>query len=109
VKEQKVFSVRDSLERALPISTSQTTLECLASGIPTILSTVGGQYSGVDFNDLGVVVSDNNPDDIVSALDLLLENPDRAGNMGGRAKDYVNANRSWKKVAECFEEVYRKL
>jgi len=106
VKEFAVNSVREGLEEGRPICTSLTTVEALSMGRPVILSTVGGDYHGVDFNDLGVITSDKNPDEVADAIKILLSNYEKALEMGKRAREYIVKNRDWEIIAKKVLDVY---
>ncbi|PKP60357.1 MAG: hypothetical protein CVT88_03315 [Candidatus Altiarchaeales archaeon HGW-Altiarchaeales-1] len=106
VEEFPVHSVKEALKKGRPICTSLTTVEALSMGKPVILSTVGGTYKRVDFNDFGVIVSDKNPKEISDAIEKILDNYEKAKEMGINAREYIVNNRDWAVIANKVMNVY---
>jgi len=106
IREPETSSLLEALEKARPIGTSITTLEALASGRPTLVSTAGGRFRGVSQNDVGVLTPDDS--EILSdALAKLLSSRNLLETIGKSGREYVTTKRTWKAVAERVSDVYR--
>jgi glycosyltransferase involved in cell wall biosynthesis len=106
VKEFETSSLFEALEKARPIGTSITTLEALASGKPTVVSTTGGKFRGVSQNDVGVLTPDNS-EILADALAKLLSRRNLLETIGKSGREYVTSKRTWKAIAERVSDVYR--
>ncbi len=79
-------------------------LEALASGTPVIGSRVGGFPDLVTDGQEGLIV-DRDASAVAGAIDTLAESPERAAQMGERARALAEG-RTWDVVAEETEAVY---
>lgn len=70
-----------------------TILEAMASGIPVVVTDVGGATEAVRDDEEGLVVPPRNPSALAAAIQALLESPDRANRLAEQAR---------RRVAEMF-------
>ena len=75
-------------------------LEASASGLPVLAGDSGGSPETVLPGETGYVVSDI--DDIVEGLNLLLDDPQAAAEMGRRGRAFVESEFTWERVIERF-------
>jgi glycosyltransferase involved in cell wall biosynthesis len=66
-------------------------LEAQASGIPVIVSNQGGPHENMQPDKTGLVVTDNNVEAWVKAIENLLENPQKRRSMGSSARKLMEA------------------
>ena len=106
VKDKAVYSMTEALDNALPISTSNTTLEGLASGKCTIVCTAGGIYSGISPTDTGVLLPDKNEDMLADVIIKLTKDSTLRAKLGSNGRNYIIKNRTWETIANQVEAVY---
>jgi glycosyltransferase involved in cell wall biosynthesis len=78
--------------------------EAMACGVP-VVSTNGGALPEV-VGDAGVIVPVKNVDALVEAIDSLLQDPARRGELGARAKKRIEENFCWQVCAGQMTEYY---
>jgi phosphatidyl-myo-inositol dimannoside synthase len=76
-------------------------LEAAATGLPVLAGGSGGSPETVRPGETGFIVSDVG--DIVDAIRLLLDDPERAVAMGRAGRAFVEAEYTWERVIERFE------
>jgi glycosyltransferase involved in cell wall biosynthesis len=86
-----------------------TPLEAMACGRPVIGSAVGGITYTVADGETGLLVPPRNPEALAEALCTLLADPDRRTRMGIAARERVERDFTWGKVAERTIKVYESL
>lgn len=86
-----------------------TILEAMACGLPVIASNVGGIPEQVVDGVTGFLVPPGNPDLIVSGVQLLLDSPSTAQEMGRAAVARVNTFFTQEKMVEQYVEWYKKI
>jgi glycosyltransferase involved in cell wall biosynthesis len=108
--------VPEVLQRAdvfvLPSDTeglSNALLEAMASGLPVVATRVGGAVELVEQERAGWIVPPGDVDALATALIKILENPDRARQMGAFARGLVERRYSLKATAERLVSLYRRL
>lgn len=84
-------------------------LEAMASGKPVIASRVGGLSEIIVDGKTGVLVPPGDPGALARAIELLLDNPQLAGEMGVRGRRRVEDLYRWEKVVRFLERVYRRV
>ncbi|HEY2105531.1 MAG TPA: glycosyltransferase family 4 protein [Candidatus Binataceae bacterium] len=80
-------------------------LEAMACGIPVIGTRSGGTPEIVDHGRTGLLVENNTPLELASAMRQLLNDPDERLRMGGRARELVASRYSWRQFALQYLEV----
>ena len=84
-------------------------LEAMANGKPVI----GCQDQGVDGivkeKETGLLVKQKDVDSLVIAIDFLLSNPEKAKEIGERAKKLVLENYTWEKAIKKLVGIYKNL
>jgi sugar transferase (PEP-CTERM/EpsH1 system associated) len=82
-------------------------LEAMACGLPLVTTTIGlGGIAAVPGRDLLVVDS---PRDFADAVVSLLREPERAGELGEKARARVLEDYTWERAAAAVERVYERL
>jgi len=81
---------------------SNTVLEAMACGLPIITSNTGGTAELIHEN--GFVVDSGNPNDIRTAVESFLTQPNRLQEMGQKSYRYVQ-NMQWNEVAREYHNV----
>ncbi len=69
--------------------------ETLACGIPAIVTDLPGQKELVEDNDCGVVISQDDPEALATAVKELTKNPETAKKQGSKASVLIQKNHSW--------------
>lgn len=75
-------------------------LEAGSCGKPVIGSTSGGISSAVIHNETGLLVNENDPDELALAIKKILSNPDMASRMGKKGRDRVLSETNWDTASE---------
>jgi len=99
-----IFVLTSSIE-GLPLAL----LEAMASGLPTISTDVGAISEVIEDGKTGIVVPPGDSRVLQSALEELLNNPDRAREMGELARKRVEEKFNAEKTARLYETLYRNL
>ena len=85
----------------------QKLLNYMAAGRPIV--SFAGSAKDLTHGTLGWVVADGDVPGFARAIHRLLDDPALARSLGENALAYVRAERSWERVAERTEEVYRRV
>jgi glycosyltransferase involved in cell wall biosynthesis len=80
-------------------------LEAMACATPVIGTRCGGTPEIVDHDRTGLLVDNNTPAELASAIRKLLDDPERRRRMGEHAREAV-ARYSWRQFARRYLEVY---
>lgn len=99
-----VFTLTTHSE-GLPVSV----LEAMSMGIPVVASNVGGIPELIEDGKTGVLIESNNSEKLSSAIIEILENPDKAKQMGAAAKEQVRRNFTIEKMIGQLTAVYLNL
>ena len=83
---------------------SNTVLEAMAAGLPIITTRTGGALELVDKN--GILISQEDSDDITRAVKHLVENPEERLVMGKHSRKTAQKF-SWQEVARQYKESYQ--
>lgn len=85
-------------------------LEAMGSGLPAIVTAVGGNIEVVNNNGInGIVIPPNNIEALTDALNELVQNTERRKNMGFDAKKRIKTSFSIKQVIEKTDRLYEKI
>lgn len=87
---------------------SNTLLEALASGLPIIATNTGGTKELIRENANGFIIKTKDSNDIAEKLEKLIVNPELVRSMGIESRR-IAEQMSWKKVAEQYLELYKKV
>jgi len=84
-------------------------LEANACGTPVIAIAEGGVRETVHDGINGILVTNDDPNELAQAITTFAQNPDDAKTLGLRARQYVVENWTWDKAIDrlenCFEQV----
>ena len=80
-------------------------LEALASGVPAVVSSIGGPKNTVQHCKTGYIA--NNLEEFVAFTDLLLTQPDLLPSMGLAAREYALST-SWERIFEDMFKTYER-
>jgi glycosyltransferase involved in cell wall biosynthesis len=84
-------------------------LEAMACGLPVVLPDHGAFPELIAETQCGVLVRPNDPQHLAAELDLLLDDPDRCGNLGASGKNAIHDGRTALAMAQQMFELYTKL
>jgi phosphatidylinositol alpha 1,6-mannosyltransferase len=80
-------------------------LEALSSGVPAVVTAVGGPKYTVKHGETGYIAS--NFDDFVTFTELLLTRPELLSRMGSAAREYALST-SWEQIFESMYKTYER-
>ncbi|WP_308250142.1 glycosyltransferase family 4 protein [Sphaerisporangium fuscum] len=80
-------------------------LEASATGLPVVAGDSGGAPDAVRHGETGLLVDGAEPGEVASALTALLEDPDRAREMGRRGRAWIEREWHWDLVAARFADL----
>jgi glycosyltransferase involved in cell wall biosynthesis len=83
-------------------------LEALASGTALITTGAGGIAEVVDNDRTGVIVAERDAPALASAIDALLQDPDRRARLAREARARVETRYGWPAAAARFEAAYER-
>ncbi len=84
-------------------------IEAMAAKLPVIATPVGGIPDFLTDNETGVFCSPDNPQSIVRAVNLILEDQNLKSNIVSNALERVGERYGWEKVASQMKEVFDKV
>jgi glycosyltransferase involved in cell wall biosynthesis len=76
--------------------------------VPVIATTVGALPDQIQNGETGILVSPNSVDELVKAIDLLLDRPDLAARMGEGLARSTGESGNWDHIADAYLESCRK-
>jgi glycosyltransferase involved in cell wall biosynthesis len=85
---------------------SNAVMQGMAYGIPTIATAVGGNVDLVANHGTGLLVDDNDPDDLAAAICELLDNPKLAKEIGAAGRRKMKEEYGWDKVIEQWVSLF---
>jgi glycosyltransferase involved in cell wall biosynthesis len=88
---------------------SNRLFESLAAGLPVIVSNFPMSKAFVERNNCGIAVNPENSEEIASAINELLLNPDRCMRLGLNGRDAVFKNYDWESQAVKIIELYNNI
>jgi glycosyltransferase involved in cell wall biosynthesis len=83
-----------------------TVLEALASGTPLVATPAGGIASVITDGETGAIVAERDARALATAIDALLEDPERRVRLGRAGRAAVAAGFGWESAAARFESAY---
>jgi glycosyltransferase involved in cell wall biosynthesis len=92
---------------AAPELLGLSALEAMACGLPVICTDVGSLPELVEDGVTGFVVPPNNPAALANRIALLVNDLDRATEMGARARAVVEERFTWRRVVDRCLQVYQ--
>jgi glycosyltransferase involved in cell wall biosynthesis len=92
-----------SLSEGLPLSL----LEAMGSGLPAVVTGVGGMPEVVRDGETGFVVPPGDVGVLADRISFVLEDPSRAATMGAAARDLVIARFGLERMVAEYRDVYR--
>lgn len=84
-------------------------LEAMAAGRPVVASAVGGIPELVEDGVTGQLITSRDPEHFANAMRDLLENPEKARNMGERATERACTMFSLEKMIAAYRDLYNEL
>jgi len=94
---------------SLSETTSLTTMEAMASGVPVITTPVGLIKEYVVDGTNGFLIPKKNPNELFNKLEYLKNNPVARANLGKNARKTIVDNYSWEKTLKGIKEVIDSL
>jgi glycosyltransferase involved in cell wall biosynthesis len=94
---------------SLSETTSLTTMEAMASGVPVITTPVGLVKEYVVDGKTGFLFSKKNPYELFEKIEYLKNNPVACANLGMNARKTIVENYSWEKTIKGLKEVIDSL
>lgn len=83
-------------------------LEAMASGLPVVTARSGGPLDIIKEGETGLMFAPDNQDELVTAVQRLIQNPDLAQKIGRAARAYAES-RSWEQVLDKLLDDYQRL
>jgi teichuronic acid biosynthesis glycosyltransferase TuaC len=84
-------------------------IEAMAHGKPVIACEGEGITDVIENGKTGLLVKPKDVDSLAQAMDFLLSNPEKAHEIGERARKLVLETYTWEKNARRYVEIYREL
>ena len=81
------------------------TIEALACGTPVVASKTGGLAFAIKNGEHGFLTSPGNPEELASAIELLLRDPELRLKFGKEGSTYILKNNSWDRISKELEEI----
>lgn len=88
---------------------SNAVMEGMAAGLPMVVSRVGGNPDLIEDGKRGFVVERHQPAQLAAAFERILENPEKAREMGREARRFVERELKLEKLCEQHDAIYRKV
>lgn len=96
---------RPSFSEGMPL----TLLEAMASGLPAVVTPVAGVPEVVTDGETGILIEQDNPQELARALMNLLDEPSLAATIGEQAREHVLENYGWEQRTEQILDVYHEV
>jgi glycosyltransferase involved in cell wall biosynthesis len=81
-------------------------LEALASATPVVATVAGGLPQAITDRENGLLVPERDAAALAAAITQLIASPDEARAIGGRARQRIERDYSWKRTAEMMAAAY---
>ncbi len=82
--------------------------EAMATGLPIVASRVGGNPELIDHQQNGLLFTSNSVEELVNALRWMINNPEKAKQLGQKALHKARTMFSMEKMIKDYEDVYLK-
>lgn len=103
-----IFAVTRPSGRATELVTPLKPLEAMAMGKAVIGSSVGGIRELIDDGQTGLLYEAGNVEDLVRAIERLLDDPALRERLASSGRGHVLEQRNWERVCRRYDLVYRK-
>ena len=90
-------------------SLPQSIKEAFFLKIPVIATSVGDIPEVVKNNETGILVLPNDPQSLLDAINILLEDKEKASKMAEHAYDFIIENFTWEKLISKYIDFYKNL
>jgi len=84
-------------------------LEAMSFGKPVIASRVGGIVDIVKDKKTGILVKEKSPEELASAIEFLINNPEKRKKLAQNGYLFQKENFSWERITTCLKEIYSVL
>jgi glycosyltransferase involved in cell wall biosynthesis len=113
LKSEELFrEIKNALIVVLPSECYENNplqvIESFAIGIPVIGARVAGIPELVKDNETGLTFESGNSEDLCSKIEYMINNPDKAIEMGKRAREFVEREMNCEKYYERLIKIYEK-
>lgn len=88
---------------------SNSLLEAMSLGMPCIATDISGNQDLIQHNKNGLLVPSEDPEALAGAVVYMLDNPDKARDMGASARKTIEENYDISRIADKYIELYRGL
>jgi glycosyltransferase involved in cell wall biosynthesis len=88
---------------------SNAVIEGMGAGLPMVVTDAGGNAELVEDGERGFVVPPERPDLLARAMGRVLEDPERARQMGKAARCFVEAELTLERMIEQHDRLYRQV
>ncbi len=104
--------IKDALTVVLPSECYENNplqvIESFAMGIPVVGARIGGIPELIKDYETGLTHESGNPEDLCSKIEYMINNPDRAIEMGNKARIFVEIELNTEKYYEGLIKIYEK-
>lgn len=90
-------------------SLSNSIIEYTASGLPAVVSQVGGNVEAIGDGTCGLSFEDNNLEDFYDKLEILIKDDNLRNTLGKSGKEFALMNFDYKVIVKKYEDMYKKL
>ena len=90
-------------------SLPQSIKEAFFLKIPVVATSVGDIPEVIKNNETGILVSPNDPQSLLEAINSLLENKEKASKIAEHAHDFIIKNFTWEKLISKYIDFYKNL
>jgi glycosyltransferase involved in cell wall biosynthesis len=104
-----VFAVPRTADRVCQLVTPLKPLEAMAGGIPVIASEVRALREIIEPGVTGTLTLPEDPESWANCLDQLIYSPERRGEIGRAAREWVAEHRTWRTVTARYLGPYRDI
>jgi glycosyltransferase involved in cell wall biosynthesis len=87
---------------------SNAVIEAMAARVPTVVTSVGGNPELIAHGERGLVVPPQRPDLLANAILELLQQRDRARELGRRARTFVERHLNLTRMGRAHDALYRR-
>lgn len=88
---------------------SNAVMEGMAAGLPMVVSRVGGNPDLIEDGVRGYVVERHKPEQLAAAFERVLDNPEKAKQMGRAARAFVEKELTLEKLCAEHDRMYRSV